>query len=86
MKDGREWLKLHSIVDLHILTLLRFVYLYLYYNMSQLDPRITKQNWFEKVFEKFPFTFVSGVQSFMLYQNFTDFLGGVVEFPLAVVQ
>jgi len=84
--DGMECPESYSIVDLHILTLLRFVYLYLYYNMSQLDRRITKQVWFEKVFEKFPFTVFSGVQSFMLYQNFTDFLGGVVEFPLAVVQ
>ncbi len=54
--------------------------------MSQLDRRITKQVWFEKTFEKFPFTVFSGVQSFMLYQNFTDFLGGVVEFPLALIQ
>jgi hypothetical protein len=38
------------------------------------------------VFERFPFTVFSGVQSFLLYQNFTDFLGGVVEFPLAFLQ
>jgi hypothetical protein len=54
--------------------------------MSQVDRRITKQVWWEKSFERFPFTLFSGVQSFMLYQNFTDFLGGVAEFPIALIQ
>jgi hypothetical protein len=54
--------------------------------MSQIDRRISNKVWFEEIFERFPFTVFSGVQSFLLYQNFTDFLGGVVEFPLAFFQ
>jgi hypothetical protein len=54
--------------------------------MTHIDRRISNKVWFEEVFERFPFTVFSGVQSFMLYQNFTDFLGGVVEFPLAFFQ
>ncbi len=54
--------------------------------MANIDRRTSNKVWFEQVFEKFPFTVFSGVQSFILYQNFTDFLGGVVEFPLACVQ
>lgn len=42
--------------------------------------------WWEANFERFPFTLFSGVQSFMLFQNLTDFLGGVVEFPIALAQ
>jgi len=53
---------------------------------NQVDRRTAKEVWFEKAFERFPFTLFSGVQSFMLFQNFTDFLGGVVEFPLALIQ
>lgn len=54
--------------------------------MSQVDRRISKQVWFEQAFERFPFTVFSGIQSFMLYQNLTDFLGGIAEFPVALVQ
>lgn len=55
-------------------------------SMTHIDRRISNKVWFEEVFERFPFTIFSGVQSFMLYQNFTDFLGGVIEFPLAFFQ
>jgi hypothetical protein len=54
--------------------------------MATIDRRTSNKVWFEQVFERFPFTVFSGVQSFILYQNLTDFLGGVVEFPLALVQ
>lgn len=54
--------------------------------MSQVDRRITRHVWWEKTFERFPFTLFSGIQSFMLYQNFTDFVGGVAEFPIALIQ
>jgi hypothetical protein len=54
--------------------------------MAQTERRRSNKAWFEEVFERFPFTVFSGVQSFLLYQNFTDFLGGVVEFPLALLQ
>jgi hypothetical protein len=54
--------------------------------MAHIDRRTSNKVWFEQVFERFPFTVFSGVQSFILYQNFTDFLGGVVEFPLALLQ
>lgn len=54
--------------------------------MAQIDRRTSNKVWFEQVFERFPFTAFSGIQSFLLYQNFTDFLGGVVEFPLAFLQ
>lgn len=54
--------------------------------MSDIDRRITNKVWFEQIFERFPFTLFSGAQSFIIYQNLTDFLGGVVEFPLALIQ
>ncbi len=54
--------------------------------MSHFDRRRSNKMWFEQAFERFPFTLFSGVQSFILYQNFTDFLGGVLEFPLALIQ
>jgi len=54
--------------------------------MDQVDTRITNKSPHESVFEKFPFTIFSGVQSFVLYQNLTDFIGGVVEFPIALIQ
>lgn len=46
--------------------------------MAQIDRRTTNKVWFEQAFERFPFTVFSGVQSFILYQNLTDFLGGVI--------
>jgi hypothetical protein len=54
--------------------------------MTHIDRRISNKVWFEQIFERFPFTVFSGVQSFLFYQNFTDFVGGVVEFPLALLQ
>jgi len=57
-----------------------------YIDMSHIDRRVSNKVWFEQIFERFPFTVFSGVQSFLLYQNFTDFVGGVVEFPLALLQ
>lgn len=54
--------------------------------MSQVDRRIARTVWYQNAFERFPFTLFSGIQSFMVYQNFTDFLGGVVEYPLALIQ
>lgn len=54
--------------------------------MAQIDRRTTNKVWFEQVFERFPFTVFSGAQSFLVFQNFTDFLGGIVEFPLSVAQ
>jgi len=54
--------------------------------MSQVDRRLARHVWYQDVFEKFPFTLFSGIQSFMLYQNLTDFLGGVVEYPIALIQ
>jgi hypothetical protein len=52
---------------------------------TQVDRRV-RQEWWTSAFETFPFTMFSGVQSFTLYQNFTDFIGGVVEFPIALIQ
>ena len=46
--------------------------------MAQVDSRLTNKFWFEKAFESFPFTLFSGVQSFILYQNLTNFMGGVL--------
>lgn len=46
--------------------------------MSQVDRRLTNKLWFEQALERFPFTLFSGAQSFTLYQNVSDFLGGVV--------
>jgi len=54
--------------------------------MSQVDRRLARHVWYQDAFEKFPFTLFSGIQSFMLYQNLTDFLGGVVEYPIALIQ
>ena len=54
--------------------------------MANIDRRTTNKVWYEQVFERFPFTVFSGIQSFLLYQNFADFLGGVVEFPFALIQ
>ena len=54
--------------------------------MSQVDRRLARHVWYQDAFERFPFTLFSGVQSFMLYQNLTDFLGGIVEYPIALIQ
>ena len=54
--------------------------------MSGVDFRANNVNWAEKAFERFPLTLFSGAQSFMVFQNLTDFLGGVLEFPIALVQ
>ena len=54
--------------------------------MSQVDRRLARHVWYQDIYERFPFTLFSGIQSFMLYQNFTDFVGGVVEYPIALVQ
>ena len=42
--------------------------------------------WYQDMYEQFPFTLFSGIQSFMLYQNFTDYVGGIVEYPIALLQ
>ena len=54
--------------------------------MSGVDLRASRANWAETAFERFPLTVFSGAQSFILFQNLTDFLGGVVEFPISLVQ
>ena len=54
--------------------------------MSGVDLRANKVNVAEQAFERFPLTLFSGVQSFILFQNLTDFIGGVVEFPISLVQ
>jgi hypothetical protein len=46
--------------------------------MVNFDRRTTNKKWYEQAFERFPFTIFSGIHSFILYQNFTDFLGGVL--------
>lgn len=54
--------------------------------MSDRDLKRNRRHWSEKAFEKFPFTVFSGIQSFVYFQNLTDFLGGIVEFPIALAQ
>ena len=54
--------------------------------MSGVDLRAVKSSWAEKAFEGFPFNIFSGAQSFIIFQNFTDFIGGVIEFPISLVQ